>query len=134
MSEPLPQPDITPLNAPHWEGLAEGQLRFQRCRACANAWLPAREACPKCLAPDPAWEGGSGKAKLVSWVVYHQAFHPAFAGRLPYTLAVVELEEGPRLYTNVVGDQDPETLRIDQPLAVVFEREGDLTLARFRPA
>ena len=134
MTEHIPPPEVTELNAPHWTGLAEGRLRFQRCGACGNAWLPAREACPRCLADGATWEDASGRAKLVSWVVYHQSFHPAFAGRLPYTVAVVELDEGPRLYTNIVGVGDPEALRIDQPLDVVFEVDDDITLARFKPA
>jgi hypothetical protein len=68
----------------------------------------------------------------VSWVVYHHAYHDYFASRLPYNVAVVELEEGPRLISNVVGATG--RLRIDMPLKLVIEREAGIALARFAPA
>lgn len=131
MSE-LPLPEITPLTEPYWKGLAEGELRHQVCGACGNAWLPAREECPRCLSSDVSWAASSGRGSLVSWVVYHQASHPAFADRVPYNVAVVELEEGARLITNVLADADQ--LEIDQPLVLVIEQEQGLSLPRFTPA
>ena len=83
----LPAPQIDALSRPHWDGLAAGELRFQRCPSCANAWLPAREQCPACLAPEPVWEKASGAATLISWVTYHVAFNEAFRDRLPYVVA-----------------------------------------------
>jgi uncharacterized OB-fold protein len=96
-------------------------VEFQRCRACGRAWLPAREACPECLSP--AWdrEVSSGSGRLVSWVVYHTAFDPSVADRLPYNVAVVELDEGPRLITNLVGSGTPT---IDAPVQMVTETGG----------
>lgn len=70
----------------------------------------------------------------MSWVVYHIAYHPAFANRLPYNVAVVELDEGPRMISNVVQIDDPERLVIDQRLRLVFEDEGATAVARFAPA
>lgn len=128
---PLPAPDA--LSAPYWAALDAGRHTFQRCRNCANAWLPPRHECPRCLAADWTWEDASGAARLISWVVYHTAFHPAFKPRLPYTVAVVELAEGPRLISNIVGPDDPETLAIDQPLRLTIEREGGVAIPRFRP-
>jgi len=130
----FPQLDITPLNAPYWEALRSGELKYQRCTACNLAVLPARAECPRCLHATLAWTAASGSAKLVSWIVYHHAFHPAFAARLPYTVAVVELAEGARMVTNVVGVDDPESLRIDMPLMLTIEHEGSIALPRFRPA
>lgn len=125
----VPLPEVTPLTEPYWTGLAEGELRHQRCRDCGNAWLPAREECPRCLSDAVGWEASSGRGTLVSWVVYHQASHPAFADRVPYTVAIVALDEGPRLITNVV---DPvEDLRIDAPVALRVERESGVALPRF---
>jgi uncharacterized OB-fold protein len=93
--------------------------------------LPAREACPRCLGRSLTWQQASGKARLISWIVYHQAFHPSFAQRLPYTVAIVELEEGARMVSNIVGTEDPESLRIDMPLTAIIEQQGDVRVPRF---
>ncbi len=130
----VPAPERDALNAPYWDGLARGILTFQRCNSCGHAWLPPRGDCPGCLSADCVWESAAGGAKLISWVVYHVAFHPAFANRLPYNVAVVELDEGPRLISNVVGVEDAETLKIDQRLQLVIEDEGVTAVARFAPA
>jgi len=124
----------TPISAPYWESLAQGSLTFQRCKACHHAWLPARRECPHCLADDWGREAASGSAKLISWVVYHVAYHPSYANRLPYNVAVVELAEGPRMISNVIGVEDAETLKIDQPLSLVIQLEGNVSVARFQVA
>jgi uncharacterized OB-fold protein len=130
---PFPVPVRDEQSAPYWAALDEGRHIFQRCTTCGHAWLPPRHECPRCLNDTSTWETAGGKARLISWVVYHTAFHPAFKDRLPYTVAVVELAEGPRLISNIVDAGDPETLRIDQPLQLVIEREGDVALPRYRP-
>ena len=127
----FPAPERTLLNGPYWEALEAGRLVHQRCHACGHAWLPARAECPECLRADWGWTEASGRARLISWVVYHVAFHDWFKPRLPYNVAVVELEEGPRLLTNIVGGA---ALRIEMPLQLVIEREAGVALARFRPA
>jgi uncharacterized OB-fold protein len=129
---PLPERDA--LSEPYWAALDGGRHIFQRCTACAHAWLPARGECPRCLSAHATWETAGGDARLISWVVYHTAFHPAFKARLPYTVAVVELSEGPRLITNIIGSDDPETLRIDQPLRLVIERESGVAVPRYAVA
>ena len=131
MSE-MPLPTVTPLTEPYWTGLAEGELRHQSCRQCGNAWLPAREECPRCLAEEWEWKPSSGRGRIISWVVYHQAFHPAFTDRLPYNVAVVELDEGPRLVTNIL---DPvEKLAIERPVVLQIEDESGVSVPRFRLA
>ena len=121
---------FTPLNQPYWDALRAGRIDFQRCRACRRAWLPPREECPHCLAADWAWETGSGRGRLISWVVYHQAPNEAFAGRVPYNVAVVELDEGPRLITNLL--ENGKAPRIEAPVELQVEEEGGLAMARFR--
>ena len=118
---------------PYWDGLAQGELRFQCCNRCGHAWLPAHQECPQCLAADWQWKPAGGKATLVSWVVYHTAFNEAFKDKLPYTCAVVQLAEGPRMISNIVHGVDPQTLKIDQPLTLTIEREGDVAIPRFKP-
>jgi uncharacterized OB-fold protein len=129
---PLPQRDA--VSAPYWDALDAGRQVFQRCNVCANAWLPPRSECPRCLHADWIWEEARGDARLISWVVFHTAFHPAFKARVPYTVAVVELAEGPRLISNVVDAPDPEALRVDQPLRLAIEREHGVAVPRYRPA
>ena len=131
---PAPAPELDALNTPYWEALAQGALRFQKCNACGHAWLPPRTECPHCLAAEWRWEKAGGGAKLISWVVYHIAYHPAFAKRLPYNVAVVELDEGPRLISNIIGIDDAEKLVIDQRLRLVIEPEGATAVPRFIPA
>jgi uncharacterized OB-fold protein len=134
MSKPAPAAaPAPPLSAPFFDALKQGQLSFQRCRHCAHAWLPARGECPRCLSAEPAWERASGRAKLVSWVVYHASFNPDSAKALPYTVAFVELEEGPRLLSNIVECADPEALRIEQPLFLRIEDESGTAVPRFSP-
>jgi uncharacterized OB-fold protein len=130
----LPTPTRTPLNAAYWDSLDQGVLSYQRCTHCQHAWLPARSECPKCLRAQWRWQPASGRARLISWVVFHVAYHKAFEHRLPYNVAVVELEEGPRLMSNVVDVADAETLCIDQALRLKIEREGATAVARFAPA
>lgn len=127
MNLPLPVP--TALSKPYWQALSEGRLVFQRC-SCGHAWLPARRHCPACLGSDLQWEQASGKGRLLSWVVYHTAYHEAFASRLPYNVAIVELDEGPRLITNMIDACDQ--LRGDAPVQLVVQHEDGVALARFR--
>jgi uncharacterized OB-fold protein len=129
----LPLPIRTELTAPYWDSLQQGQLSFQKCRRCGHNWLPARTECPSCLHADWHWVPASGRAKVVSWVVFHIAYHKAFENRLPYNVAIIELEEGPRLISNVVGLPDPNALHIEQSVVLRIEREGDFALPRFTP-
>ncbi len=128
----LPTPEVNELNRPYWEGIGAGVLRFQRCRQCAHAWMPARHECPRCLAADAAWEDAVGAGQVVSWVVYHVAYHEAFRDRLPYNVAIVELDEGPRMITNVTGP--PEALAIGLRVRLDLQQDFGMTLPRFAPA
>lgn len=127
MDFPLPEP--TPLSQPYWNALKRGHLTFQCCRKCSHAWLPARAECPNCLAAEWNWTEAVGKGRLVSWVIYHHAYHEEFKSRLPYNVALVELDEGPRLVTNIVN---PEAgLKADRPVKLKIEDEHGVALARF---
>ena len=120
MSRPLPPLDDTP-NGAFWKELARSRaLRFQRCEEC-GAWRhPPRHLCRACGSGRAAWQPSSGRGVLVTWTVTHQAFHPAFAGDVPYVVAVTELEEGVRLVSGVRG-LAREDLRIGLPVEVVLE-------------
>ena len=130
----IPAPPSNDLTRPFWQALQhDGTLTFQRCKACGHAWLPARSDCPNCLGDRWSREPSKGLGTLVSWVVYRHAYDPAFEARLPYTVAVVQLDEGPRLISNVVG-VDAASLRIDQRLRLAIEDEIDFKVPRFTPA
>jgi uncharacterized OB-fold protein len=124
-----PLPVVTELSEPYWSGLAEGELRYQRCDACRNAWLPPREQCPRCLSDQWRWTPSAGLGRIISWVVYRQSMHPAFADRLPYNVAIVELDEGPRLMTNI--DADEHELAIERRVQLSVSPERGFALARF---
>lgn len=129
MTTGRPAPDATELTEPFWRSLAGGALSFQRCRACATAWLPARHECPACLASSWEWEPSAGTATLVSWVVYHTAYHPYFEDKLPYAVGVVELDEGPRLIASLLDP--PDRLTIEQRLSLEVCHEGDVHFPAF---
>jgi uncharacterized OB-fold protein len=132
MPRTLPQP--TPETAHFWEGCRAGELRLQRCRACETPYFPPRPFCPRCASRDVEVFAASGRASLHSYVIN---FRPRpDIGVEPYAIAVVELAEGPRMMTNIVGcPQTPEALQLDMPLEVVFQAESEtITLPFFGPA
>jgi uncharacterized OB-fold protein len=104
-----------------------------RCGACGEAHYYPRPFCPRCGSDDVSWEQASGRATLYTWSVVHQNDLPPFRDKLPYVAAVVDLDEGPRMMTNVVGT-DPEALRVGMRLEVTFEELADgFHIPVFRP-
>ncbi len=128
-----PLPAVSNLNRPYWEGLVRRELRLQRCNKCSRVWYPPGPWCPACWSEDHTWSALSGRGRVSSWVVFHQAYFPSFADELPYNVAEVELDEGPRLLTNLVDVAEDE-IRIGLPVEIVYDTvvEG-VTLAKFRP-
>ena len=129
MSYPLPEP--TPLSQPYWDALREGRLTFQRCRHCGHAWLPPRAECPECLEAAWDWSTAAGKGRVISWVVYHHAYHEAFRDRVPYNVALVELDEGPRLITNIVNPDHGGGIKAERKVQLHIEDEHGVALAKF---
>ncbi|MEU6371570.1 OB-fold domain-containing protein [Streptomyces sp. NPDC046909] len=128
---PLPQP--TPETEPYWAGAREGVLRIQRCNSCRRHYFYPRSFCRYCASSDVEWTAVSGRARLVSYTINHRPL-PPFAS-LPPVIALVELDEGPRLMTNIIGVPPlPDHLPLDMPLEVAFEERGDMVLPVFRPA
>ncbi len=131
--KPLPQP--TPETQHFWDGCRDGKLLLQRCKDTGKAYFPPRPFSPFTGSRDVEVFEASGKATLFSYVINHR---PAkgFEDEAPYAIAVVELEEGPRMMTNIVDcEQTPEALVLDMPLEVAFETATDeITLPKFRPA
>ena len=134
MSAPAkPLPQVTPAMAPFWEAARRHELVVQRCRACGARRFPARELCSHCLSREAEWERVSGRGTVFSVAIVHQALHPGFAAEVPYAVVVVELEEGPRLISNLLGVA-PHEIHIGLPVEVVFEDvTPEITLPKFRP-
>ena len=128
-----PLPRIDEESRGFWEALARHELYFQRCRACGTKRFYPRALCTECLSPATEWVRASGGGTVYTFTVTHQNQAPGFREELPYVLAVVELEEGVRMMTNIVGCA-PETVRIGMPVEVLFDDvTPDVTLAKFRP-
>jgi uncharacterized OB-fold protein len=125
-------PTATPETQPYWDGCLVGELRLQYCAACAAHYFPPRDFCPTCLSRDVEWRGVSGRGRLHSYVINHSFAPPGW--EVPYAIALVELDEGPRLMSNILDvPQTPEALVLDMELEVTFETRGDMTLPQFRP-
>ena len=130
----LPIPVADEASAPFFAGAKERWLMLLRCTQCGRHRLPGRERCADCWSTESEWAQASGRGKLYSFGIMHQQYHPAFAEVIPYNYALVELEEGPRLVTNIV-DCPHEELRVDMPVEAVFDDVSEeTTLVRFRPA
>ncbi len=132
---PAPAPYINPEVKPFWDATAEGRLVVPRCDECQTLiWFP-RPFCPACLSTAVTWVEVSGRGTVYSFTVNRRgaADLPDYRNVGVYVLAYVELEEGPRMMTNIV-DCDPDSVRIGQPVEVVFHDTGQgNALPRFRP-
>jgi uncharacterized OB-fold protein len=128
----LPVPDLE--TEPYWAAAKDGRLLIQRCSACGRAFFYPRPFCPTCWSDDVSWEEASGRATLYTWSVVRQNDLPPWPDRVPYVAAVVDLDEGPRMLTNIEGC-DAEDLQVGMALQVAFREEtDDITLPVFRPA
>ncbi|MBI4321202.1 MAG: OB-fold domain-containing protein [Chloroflexi bacterium] len=131
--KPLPAPDA--ISAPYWEACLRHELVLQRCAECGAFRFPPASICARCRSPLSEWVRASGRGKVYSWiVVVHPVPKDVYAADVPYVVALVEMEEGVRMPTNIVGC-DPGEIRADMPVEVVFEDVSDeISLAKFRPA
>ena len=128
-----PLPRIDEESRGYWEALARHELYFQRCRSCGTQRFYPRAVCPVCLSEAVEWVRASGRGTVYSFTVTYQNQAPGFREEVPYVLAVVELAEGVRMMTNVVGCP-PDQVRIGMAVEVVFEDvTPEITLAKFRP-
>jgi uncharacterized OB-fold protein len=130
----LPRP--TPETKPFWDGAKQHKLMLPWCKACGRAHFFPRNCCPHCFVFDLEWRQASGRGKLHTYVINHKPAR-GFEDKVPYVIAVVELEEGPRMMSNIVMDEapTPENLLIDMDLEVCFDDvTADMTLPKFRLA
>ena len=129
-----PVPAITPEMGPFFEAAKQHRLVVQCCRSCGHYRFPAREICSHCLSHDSVWKAVSGRGEVFSFNVMHQVYHPGFADEVPYAVVSVQLAEGPKMNSNLLGVA-PEGIRIGMSVRVVFENVSeDVTLPKFEPA
>ena len=120
--------------APFWEGTMDRRLRFQRCSDCDTVIFHPRRHCVGCLGCDLTWHDASGRGTVYSYSIVRQSYHPFFRQHVPYVVAWVDLDEGPRLLSNVVGIEDPTNeVHCGMPVRVEWEPHGDYAIPLFRP-
>ena len=137
MSDGNPWPKLAPspegLNAEFYRHCARGELRFQRCSECGTWRHLPRFMCAQCGSERWSWELSSGRGRVYSWTVTHQAMHPAFAAEVPYAVLVVELDEGVRMVGRL-RDLLPADLELSLSVEIVFDPISDeVALPGFRP-
>jgi hypothetical protein len=134
MSEyPKSLPNINGDNKEFWTGCKAHELRFQKCKTCGHVRWPTSFVCPMCHSRETEWIVSRGKGKVYTFIVYHVAYHPGFENDLPYVVADVELEEGPRLVTNIVGCR-PGEVRCEMLVEVAWEDiTEEFSLPKFKP-
>jgi uncharacterized OB-fold protein len=135
LNRPLPSP-ITPEAQPYWDGLKENKLMLPKCDDCGKPFFYPRVLCPNCHSRNISWMQASGRGKLYSFHIAHRSLNRAFKVELPCVMAMIELEEGPRVLSNLINiEPDPNVVKCDMPVEVVFEKQNDdITLALFQPA
>ncbi|HMA81894.1 MAG TPA: Zn-ribbon domain-containing OB-fold protein [Candidatus Binatia bacterium] len=132
-----PLPEITPVNQRFWDGAKAGKLMMQKCGNCGTWVFPPRPVCGDCASEKLEWVPVSGKGKIFCFTIIREVVGTALRGfgpDIPYVTAWVDLDDGPRFCSNVIGCPI-EQVRIDMPVEVVFQDSGDgITLPKFKPA
>src|SRR2546423_12240668 len=116
----LPQSDLE--TRPYWDAAREGKLLIKQCRSCGRSFFYPRSYCPTCWSEDTTWVEATGRGTVYTFTVIHQNDLPPFNERVPYVVAIVELEEGVRMTSNI-EDVAPEDVRCDLPVRVSFREE-----------
>ena len=136
MNEPYakPVPTLDELNRPFWEACRKNELLLQKCSACGHVRYPIAAYCPECLDENAQWTPMSGRGIVFSSIVFHQVYHPGFKNDVPYNVSLIQLDEGPRLFSNVVG-VPPGSVKVGDRVEVQFDAVTEsLTIPRFRPS
>ena len=130
--KPIPVPDE--VSAPFYDGARDGKLMLQHCTACGRFSFPVRERCPHCFAAALEWRAASGRGTLYTFAIMHQVMNPGFAADVPYNVSQIDLEEGVRMVSNIVGVPN-DALRIGMKLEAFFDDVGEgVRVPKFRPA
>ena len=126
-------PRSTAATAAFWEGCQDQRLLIQRCAQCDHLQFYPRSICSACMSEDLEWKQACGRGKVRTYTVIRHPVSKAYAGEVPYVLALIRLEEGPTMMSALTGC-DPEKVESGMPVEVVFERwSEDITMPKFRP-
>lgn len=126
-----PLPIIDPDTAPYWKASTEHRLLIKYCRDCGKHHFYPRELCPHCHSDAVDWVQAKGTGAIYSFTIARRPAGPAFKPDAPYVVAIVELDEGPRMMTNITGSP-PDSIRIGQRVAVAYEDiNADVSLPKF---
>ena len=131
-----PLPELRNAGAEYWRAAAKGELVVPTCRQCSRAFWHPRPRCPYCGSEKVELVASKGSGVLHTFTVVRQSSDPFFKSKVPYVVAIVRLDEGVSMMSNIVEcEQTPEALQLDMELEVVFEKQNDtITLPLFRPA
>jgi uncharacterized OB-fold protein len=128
-----PLPVVTLETVPYWEGCKRHELLIQRCFTCGEHQFYPRLYCAKCFADRVEWVRASGRAKVTTFTIVRRPVSPAFADEIPYVVALVTLEEGPTMMTNIVGCP-PDQVKMGMLVAVTFEDwTEEISIPKFKP-
>lgn len=129
-----PLPTINILTRPFWEGTKRHELLLQRCRECGRYRFPPRVICPGCISEEFDWIPASGRGAVYTYTVVYRSPMPSFDADLPYVIGIIELEEGARVMSHVIGCR-PEEVKVGLSVQLVFEDVSDeVSLYKFQPA
>lgn len=129
----VPPPTPTAETLPFWQAARRGELLLQRCAECSRWVFYPRALCPHCWSDRLDWAAASARGTVRSFTVVHKPGHPAWAVAAPYTVAVIDLDEGPRMLSALVGIE-PAEARVGLAVRARFVEVGDWTLPFFEPA
>ena len=134
MNAPLPQPVANADSLPYWNGARDGQLLIRRCKSCGELHFMPRHVCPHCWSDNLEWVQAKRTGSVHSFTIIRRASAPEFASRVPYVVALIELDEGPRMMANVLGN-DALEVAIGDRVTLTFEvRAGGAKLPQFQRA
>lgn len=133
-STPLPPPPIiNEETAPFWNSAREHALRLPKCVPCGKFFFPPAQLCPFCWNTEISYELVAGTGSVLSFVTFQRLYHPAFASLLPYDVGVVQLDEGPRLLSRILGRESGSPPEVSSPLIVCYDDISEaVTLPLFR--
>jgi uncharacterized OB-fold protein len=132
---PKPLPVVDPVTAPFWESVKAHAMQLQRCNGCGRFIFYPRGVCPHCFSDDLAWQPVAGTGAVHAFTIVHRHPSPAFNDEAPYVVALIELDEGVRMLSNLVDiEPDPASVKVGLPVEVVYDGATDeVTLPKFRP-
>ncbi|MCL8207493.1 MAG: Zn-ribbon domain-containing OB-fold protein [Actinomycetia bacterium] len=127
-----PKPVVDHDTKPFWDAVAQHRLLLRHCEDCGRYIFYPRAVCPHCFSDRLTWREASGRGTIYTYTVSHRAVAPYWEGKTPYVVALIDLEEGPRMLSNVLAP--PEAVHVGQKVRVVFTTVDDWTYPEFVPA